>query len=620
MRRKFFKKIISILCAGAMSFSVPSSVFSIKTNSCNEEIKKAVFECNDRINTIKPQISIYLEKLTDQMNRLSDEKNCEYFGEESEKISQVAVKLSKIQQLLKKTDNINLNSPSKFNIFDFNQELMDLEAYMAHEANRKNIDIDEIIEIIKRIDVDYWNACIQNQSEENKIFDEFNEFYKNTSLSKEINSGSTLEEKVEICLKDLEKNPNDLKNNSSHINLLKEYAGKYISEYEIKNLKFIEKNFNSPDKWSFAFDKYLGSEKFFEQVIGSFGEALNEIFYKNIKGPNLSTISNLDCFLERIIVTTFKGTTDQTSQLFCDEYELSRYLSYILELNNIINCIKEKTIMTEKYDEFNLNCSAVKLKDLERVFENIFKDLTGTNWIATLSMTNKEIDNSKKNKKILINSQKKAISNRDIAIIDLIHSTCSPINKIMTIAVNNKLNSKELDLDEEERHKINDSFENLKNNIEYLCKNLYIIEPDSGRLKVIYCDGEHKFENNALAKLNLKNSPELPTIVILENLNNPIHGQISNSPLFPNNIAFLEPPMSLQNPFSSPHASSHAPANSPIDIPLVIDVPIANNVNDINNVVDNAVQNALQNALQNAFQNAVQNSTLNNIQIVNFNQ
>ena len=325
MRRKFFKKIISILCAGAMSFSVPSSVFSIKTNSCNEEIKKAVFECNDRINTIKPQISIYLEKLTDQMNRLSDEKNCEYFGEESEKISQVAVKLSKIQQLLKKTDNINLNSPSKFNIFDFNQELMDLEAYMAHEANRKNIDIDEIIEIIKRIDVDYWNACIQNQSEENKIFDEFNEFYKNTSLSKEINSGSTLEEKVEICLKDLEKNPNDLKNNSSHINLLKEYAGKYISEYEIKNLKFIEKNFNSPDKWSFAFDKYLGSEKFFEQVIGSFGEALNEIFYKNIKGPNLSTISNLDCFLERIIVTTFKGTTDQTSQLFCDEYELSRY-------------------------------------------------------------------------------------------------------------------------------------------------------------------------------------------------------------------------------------------------------------------------------------------------------
>ena len=153
MKRKFFKRIISILCAGLMSFSVSSSAFSIKTNSCNEEIKKAVLECNKRIDTIKPQISIYLEKLTDQMNKLAYEKNCEYFEEESEKISQVAIKLSEIQQLLKKTDNLNLNNPNKFNIFDFNQKLKDLEAYMA-QASQKNIDINEII---KRIEVNHWN-------------------------------------------------------------------------------------------------------------------------------------------------------------------------------------------------------------------------------------------------------------------------------------------------------------------------------------------------------------------------------------------------------------------------------------------------------------------------------
>ena len=427
MKRKFFKKIISILCAGSMSFSVSSSAFSIKTNSCNKELKQAVFECNERIDAINPQISIYLEKLTDQMNRISDEKNCEYFEEESEKISQVAIKLSKIQQLLKKTDNLNLNNPNKFNIFDFNQELMDFEAYMSHEANQKNIDIDKIIEIIKRIDVSYWNACIQNQSEENKIF---NEFDKNTSLPKEMSSSGTLEEKVEICLK----NPNTLKHIKSHIELLEKYAEKYISEYEVKNLEFIEKNFNNPDKWSFAFDKYLGSDTFVKQVIGSFKQTIlkhrvNEIVYHNINEPPLSTISNLNCFLERIIVTTFKIITDQTSQFFCDEYELSRYLSHILELNNTINYIKDRTIMVPKYDEFNLNFSAVKLKDLERVFENIFKDLTGTNWIATLSMTNSEINNSKKSKQISINYQNKTLSNRDIAIIDLIRSTCSPINK-----------------------------------------------------------------------------------------------------------------------------------------------------------------------------------------------
>ncbi len=570
MRRKFFKKIISILCAGSISFSVSSSVCSIKTNSCNKEIKEAVFECNERINTINPQISIYLEKLTDRMNRLSDEKNCEYVEEESEKISQVAIKLSKIQQLLKKTDNLNLNSPNKFNIFDFNQELMDLEAYMAHEANRKNIDIDEIIKIIKRIDVDYWDACIQNQSKENKIF---NEFDKSAPLSEEINSGGTLEEKVEICLK----NPNTLKNNKSQIQLLEKYIKKYISEYEVKNLEFIEKNFNDPNKWSFAFDKYLGSDKFVKKVIKSFKQTIpkhkvNEMVYNNIKEPPLWTISNLNCFLERIIVTTFKKVIDQTSQFFCDEYELSKYLSHILELNNTSNYIKARTIMAPKYDEFNLNFSAVKLKDLERVFENIFKDLTGTNWIATLSMTNKEIDNSKKNKQILINDQNKPLTNRDIAIIELIRQTCSPINKIMTIAVNDKLDSTKSDFSNEERNQINDSFENLNKYIEHLCKNLYISELGSGRLKAVYNDGKHKFENHALPKPDVKNPLEPPTIIIFpENLNNLIHDQIANNPMLPShmpfpgpNAQFILPPIPIfgQNPFNFPHASSHL-----IDIP-----------------------------------------------------
>ena len=555
MKRKFFKKIISILCAGSMSFSVSSSAFSIKTNSCNEEIKKAVLECNERIAAIKPKISIYLEKLADQMNKLADKKNCEYSKEESEKISQVTINLSKIQQLLKKTDNLNLNSPNKFNIFNFNQKLLGFEAYMAHESNRKNIDIDEIIEIIKKIDVSYWNACIQNQSEENKIF---NEFDKHTSLSKEISSGGTLEEKVDICLK----NPNDLKNNKSHIELLEKYAEKYISEYEVKNLEFIEKNFNNPNKWSFAFDKYLRSDKFVKQVIESFKQTIlkhriSEIVYNNIKEPPLSTISNLNCFLERIIVTTFKKVIDQTSQFFRDEYELNRYLSHILELNNTINYIKDKTIMVPKYDEFNLNFSAVKLKDLERVFENIFKDLTGTNWIATLSMTNSEIDNSKKNKQISINHQEKTLSNRDIAIIDLIRSTCSPINKIMTIAVNDKLDPTKSDFSNEERSKINDSFENLNNNIKYLCKNLYICKLDSGRLKTVYNDGKHSFENHALPKPDVKNPLEPPTITIFpENLNNLIHDQIANNSMSPNNISFLNPNAQFMPPPTS--AKTHS--------------------------------------------------------------
>ena len=61
-----------------------------------------------------------MEKLTDQMNRLVDEKNREYFAAESEKISQVTLKLSKIQQLFQKMDALQLDNPNKFNIFDFN--------------------------------------------------------------------------------------------------------------------------------------------------------------------------------------------------------------------------------------------------------------------------------------------------------------------------------------------------------------------------------------------------------------------------------------------------------------------------------------------------------------------
>ena len=618
MRRKFLKKIISILCAGSMLVSVSYSVFSIKTNSCNEKIKEAVFECNEHINHIKPQISIYMEKLTDQMNRLVDEKNREYFAAESEKISQVTLKLSKIQQLFQKMDALQLDNPNKFNIFDFNKELMDLEAYMVHTANHNNINIDEILAIVKRIDVDYWNARTQIQSEENKVFSQFD---KNIKSSEKMNSGGTLEEKVEVCLKNLEKNSNALKNNESHMELLEKYAKKYISEYEVKNLEFVEKNFLESDIWMLAFDKYLGSGKFVKQVIESFKKTMlkqsaQEIVYDNVKEPVPSTISSLNCFLERVIVSTFKKTTDQTSQFFSDEYELNRYLSYILELKNTINYIKEKTIMAPRYDEFSLNFSAVKLKELERIFENMFKDLTATNWIATLSMTNSEINKAKNDRKITINFQNKNLSNRDLAIIDLIRSTCSPMSKIMTIAVNNKLDAKKLNFSQEDLIQIKNSFEELDSNIQRLYCHLYIIKSDSGRFKVRYSDSEHIFGNNALPKPKIQSHPESPvTVVFLENFNNPMRGPILN-----NNLPFPGPPVPLSNthvfgqsPFDFPLPNGQFPmgpnvAGIAIDIPMYINAPVANNVNEIDTIISNAIRNVVQAQVQNMNDNNSNNA------------
>ena len=165
----------------------------------------------------------------------------------------------------------------------------------------------------------------------------------------------------------------------------------------------------------------------------------------------------------------------------------------------------------------------------------------------------------------------------------------------MTIAVNDKLDPKKSDFSNEDRNKINNSFEKLNKYIEHLCKNLYISESDSGRLKAVYNDGRHRFENHALPKPDVKSPLEPPTIVISsENFDNLVHDHIANNPMpfLDPNAQFMLPPMFGQNPFNFLQTGSHAPVIS-IDIPMYANIPITDNVNDI-------------------IQNAISNSTFNN--------